>query len=95
MRTAVVAAAVALAETVAASDLELGRYLAAECLTCHRAAAGQIPTLFGRTEADLVALIQTYRDGTRPSPVMQTIAGRLREEEIAALARYFAVTRQP
>jgi cytochrome c553 len=81
----------------AAPDVELGRYLSAECATCHRAAnaPGTIPTIHGRAEQTLVELIKAYRDKTRANPVMQTIAGRLKDDEIEALAAYFARTPKP
>ena len=95
-RLAAAALIIALADPAAACDLELGRYLAAECLTCHGAAAGgTIPTLFGMPEATFVALITAYREGIRTNPVMQTIARRLTDAETAALACYFATTKQP
>jgi cytochrome c553 len=91
---AVLFAAVAAAPAMAAPDVELGRYLSAECATCHRpaAAAGTIPTIHGREEQTLVEAIKAYRNKTRENTVMQTIAGRLTDEEIEALAAYFART---
>jgi cytochrome c len=79
------------------ADLEFGRYLAAECLTCHRSATtdGAIPNIFGLQEATFAALLKAYRDKKRPNPVMQTVAGRLKDDEIDALAHFFAVTKKP
>ena len=81
----------------AAADLELGRYLATECLTCHRAATATsaIPSIFGMAEPTFTTVIKAYRDKVLPNPVMQTIAGRLKDDEIEALAAYFARTKQP
>jgi cytochrome c len=86
--------ALLLAAPAAAADVELGRYLSAECATCHRAgsAAGTIPNIHGRAEQALVEAIKAYRAKTRENAVMQTIAGRLTDEEIEALAAYFART---
>jgi cytochrome c len=96
MRAVATAIVVALANDARACDLDLGRYLAAECLTCHRPAAGAtIPALFGRPEATLVGLLRAYRSGERTNPVMQTIARRLSDAEVAALGCYFANTKQP
>jgi cytochrome c len=78
---------------VGGGDVELGRYLAAECLTCHRAGAATVPALFGMAQPRFTTSIKAYRDKQRPNPVMQTIAGRLTDEEIAALAAYFAQTK--
>jgi cytochrome c553 len=81
----------------AAPDLELGRYLAAECLVCHRAAtAGSaIPNIFGRPQQELTQVMRAYREKQLPNPVMQTITGRLKDDEIEALAAYFATTPKP
>jgi cytochrome c len=85
------------AMNVGGGDVELGRYLASECLTCHRTvpATGTVPVLFGMAEPRFTTSIKAYRDKQLPNPVMQTIAGRLTDEEIAALATYFAQTKPP
>ena len=79
------------------ADLEFGRYLATECLTCHRSGAegAAIPNIFGLQEATFAALLKAYRDKQLPNPVMQTVAGRLNDDEISALAHFFAVTKNP
>ena len=78
-------------------DLEFGRYLATECLTCHRSAiaGGAIPNIFGMAETKFTALIKAYRDKQLPNPVMQSVASRLKDDEIDALAHYFSVTKKP
>jgi cytochrome c553 len=85
------------AEAFAGGDIELGRYLASECMTCHRGAAptSTIPNIFGLAETRLTTLIKAYRDKMLPNPVMQNIAGRLSDEDIASLALYFSQTRNP
>jgi cytochrome c553 len=96
-RLAAVVVAIVTANRAAATDIELGRYLAAECMTCHRAAAASatIPNIFGMVEARLVGVLKAYRDNKLPNPVMQSIASRLTDKEITALARYFATTTKP
>jgi cytochrome c len=81
----------------AAADIELGRYLANDCMTCHRptTGAGPIPNIFGMAEARLIEAIKAYRDKTRPNQVMQNAVGRLTDEEVASLALYFAKTQKP
>ena len=81
----------------AGGDIELGRYLASECMTCHRAAtsASAIPNIYGVKEDHLTAAIKAYRAKTLPNPVMQNIAGRLSDEDIASLALYFSQTKNP
>jgi cytochrome c553 len=88
---------VASASCSAAGDIELGRYLASECMTCHRSATttSTIPNIFGLPEPHLTVVIKAYRDKKLPNPVMQNIAGRLSDDEIAALALYFSTTKRP
>lgn len=76
----------------AASDLGFGEYLSGECSTCHRR-DGQdkgIPSITGWPKDQFVAVMQSYKSKDRPNPVMQTIAGRLNDQELAALAAYYA-----
>ncbi|WP_366875677.1 c-type cytochrome, partial [uncultured Roseobacter sp.] len=72
-------------------DAAYGAYLAGECLACHRADGGVkgIPSITGWGADDFVAAVQAYRCGARRHSVMQMMAGRLNDEEIAALAAYF------
>lgn len=88
----VLTAGVAL-ENAAAGDRELGQYLSAECVTCHRTSGGAqgIPKIAGWPEDQFIAVMNAYKDKQRDNPVMQTIAGRLEAGDIAALAAYFAV----
>lgn len=72
-------------------DPEYGEYLATECLTCHQAdgSAKGIPSITRWPEDDFVVAMHAYKNKLRPHPVMQMMAGRLSNEEIAALAAYF------
>lgn len=79
-------------------DPEYGAYLAGECITCHRGdgAAEGIPSITGWPHDDFVIALQAYKHGKREHPVMQLVAGRLSDEEIAALAAHFSrVEHQP
>ena len=78
-------------------DIELGRYLATECMTCHRvpATSGGIPNIYGMAELRFTELVKAYRDKRLSNAVMQTIAGRLKDDEIEALAAFFARTKRP
>jgi cytochrome c553 len=95
--TAMLGLAIGMHAGAAAPDLELGRYLASECMTCHRGATATaaIPNIFGRAEQDIVRLVRAYRDKELPNAVMQNVAGRLKDDEIAALAAYLATTPKP
>lgn len=73
-------------------DPEYGEYLSSECLTCHRADGEMdgIPSVTGWPEEDFVVAMHAYKDKARDHPVMQMMAGRLNNDEIAALAAFFA-----
>ena len=72
-------------------DPEYGAYLAGECTTCHRTDGTDegIPSITGWPLDDFVIALHAYKGGKRVHPVMQLVAGRLSDEEIAALAAHF------
>ena len=72
-------------------DPEYGAYLASECTTCHRSDGSErgIPSITGWPLEDFVIALHAYKRGMRVHPVMQLVAGRLSDEEIAALAAHF------
>lgn len=72
-------------------DPEYGEYLAGACKTCHQTsgATDGIPGISGRPTEEFVVAMQAYKQKLRPNPVMQMMAARLSDEEIAALAEYF------
>ncbi len=74
-----------------AGDPEYGAYLAGECTTCHRTDGADkgIPSIVGWPADDFVIALHAYKRGTRVHAVMQMVAGRLSDEEIAALAAHF------
>jgi cytochrome c len=73
-------------------DPEYGAYLASECITCHQIDGENqgIPSIVLWPEEDFVIAMHAYKNKQRAHPVMQMIASRLGDEEIAALAAYFA-----
>lgn len=75
-----------------AGDAEYGEFLSSDCKTCHQAGGGDdgIPSIVLWPEEDFVIAMHAYKNKTRPNPVMQMMAARLSNEEIAALAAYFA-----
>lgn len=72
-------------------DPEYGEYLASECLTCHQqdGTSDGIPSITLWPTEDFVVAMHAYKNKLRPHPVMQMMANRLNDEEIAALAAYF------
>ena len=72
-------------------DRDYGEYLASECVACHHGGdgGGGIPSIDGLDRTVFLTALHEYRIGARPNPVMQTIVGRMSDEELAALAAYF------
>ena len=75
-----------------AEDVALGRYLAAECVACHPRdnRTSGIPAIVGWPPDQFVAALRSYKTRERANPVMQNVAASLTEEQMAALAAYFA-----
>ncbi len=73
-------------------DAEYGEYLSGECITCHKIDGEDegIPSIIGWEVDDFVTALHAYKNGHRLHDVMGLIAKRLSDEEIAALAAYFA-----
>lgn len=74
-----------------------GRALSAPCATCHGSDGMAVmpiyPNLAGQNEAYLVNALESYRAGLRQGPtagLMTPIAKTLSDEDIAALAAYYA-----
>jgi sulfide dehydrogenase cytochrome subunit len=87
-----VAAALALVSSLAGAA-DAGRDIAAGCATCHGTDArsrGAIPALEGRDKAAIVQQVRDFRDGKRPSTVMQQLAKGYTDAQIEAAAAYFA-----
>lgn len=85
-------AALANAPANGKGDKELGEYLSSMCVACHQLSgkvAGGIPAIIAWPDDQFVAVIQSYKDGTRDNETMRTISHRLSQEEIEALAAYF------
>jgi cytochrome c len=77
-------------------DPEYGEYLSGECTTCHKQSEDfdGMPVIIQWDETEFRLALHEYRLKTRDHPVMQMIAGRLSDEEIAALSAYFADVEQ-
>jgi cytochrome c553 len=69
------------------------RDLAANCANCHGTdgrSRGVIPSLAGQDKGTLVQQFKDFRDGKRPSTVMQQLAKGYTDAQIEAVAAYFA-----
>ena len=73
-------------------DIEYGAYLSSECTSCHQLSGANdgIPGIVGWEEDTYRLSMLDYRTKLREHPVMNMIAGRLSDDEIAALSAYFA-----
>ena len=73
-------------------DAAYGAYLAGECTSCHQPGQANegVPQVTGWSEEDFALAMLDYRTGLREHPIMNMVAGRLGDEEIAALAAHFA-----
>jgi sulfide dehydrogenase cytochrome subunit len=66
---------------------------AASCSGCHPASprvASPVPRLTGIDQAAIARALQDFRSGQRPATVMDRIAKGFTDEEIQALAAWFA-----
>ena len=73
-------------------DVAYGEYLANECVGCHQldGQSGGVPSITGWHPEPFITFMFEYRLGSRPNQTMVNIARRLSDEEIVALAAYFA-----
>ena len=98
MRGILIALLALAAPALASGDREFGQHLSGECVTCHLTSGkpvGAIPPITGYPEDQFVAVMDSYRKKERDNQVMQVIAGKLRDDEIAALAAFFASLPKP
>ncbi|MGL4242333.1 MAG: c-type cytochrome [Beijerinckiaceae bacterium] len=97
MRILALAAALTAAPALASGDKELGKHLSSECVSCHqltgRVVAG-VPAIVGIDQESFKAMMESYRKKERPNQVMQSIAAKFNDEEIAALAAFFESVRK-
>ncbi|HXW26023.1 MAG TPA: c-type cytochrome [Xanthobacteraceae bacterium] len=66
---------------------------ASSCSGCHAASAAvdtKVPPIRGRDPAEVVAAMQAFRSGERPSTVMGRIAKGFSDDEIRAIAAWLA-----
>ena len=91
-------AAFALAAGVAApamaQDAVYARNLASTCFTCHgtdgRSVGGVPPGLAGRDRAELLQMMKDFKAGKRPATLMHQQAKGYTDQQLEAIAGYFA-----
>jgi sulfide dehydrogenase cytochrome subunit len=93
-RTHCLAALIILcASATSASAIDTAPPGAAACSGCHpvgRAAGPPFTRLIGRPPAEIVTAVQEFRSGQRHGTVMDRIAKGFTDEEIAAIAAWYA-----
>jgi len=74
-----------------AADPAYGEYLSSECVACHRRDGLDkgIPPIVGWPAEQFIAVLQSYKTKDRKNEVMQTITGRLTDDDMAALAAFY------
>jgi len=77
----------------AAVDLRAAGYLAANCANCHGTqgrSQSSLASLAGMPAAALGQSMRDFRDGKRPATLMHQLAKGYTDEQIDAMAAYFA-----
>ncbi|MCC6608556.1 MAG: c-type cytochrome [Burkholderiales bacterium] len=96
IRNAFFVAALAALPAIAAAqggNPTLGRDLAAGCTHCHGTngvSAGVTESLAGRPQGQIVSTLKHFREGTKPATIMHQISKGYTDEQIAAIAAFFA-----
>jgi cytochrome c553 len=74
-----------------------GGHLARECTSCHRIDGidNGIPSIVGLPPDTFVSTMKFYRDGARTNAVMVSVASSLTDQQLQALAAFFASVPQP
>ena len=94
---AAVAVAIAVLGGMAAiaqvGDAKSARSLAASCANCHGTggvSVGEVESLAGKPREEIVRKLQEFKSGARPAPIMNQLAKGYTDEQIEALAGWFA-----
>ena len=91
---AVACAVIGATPAVADGNVNAGRQKALQCQACHglggQAKIPDAPNLSGQTEIYLVKSMKDYRSGARQNEMMSLVAQKLKDDDIADLAAYYA-----
>jgi sulfide dehydrogenase cytochrome subunit len=94
MRDHVIVLVTALAITNAASSYALAQSFsppgATACSGCHGGRDNAMPSLQGKSAADIEAAMIAFKNGSREATVMDRIAKGFSEQETRAIARWIA-----
>ncbi len=87
------AACAAACQAQPAADPLLARNLAATCANCHGSmgvAKGEMKSLAGRNEEELLKLLADYRSGAQPATIMHQIVKGYTEDQLKLVIKHFA-----
>ena len=77
-----------------AQESPAARSLAATCTACHgpdgKSAAPEMVPLAGLSRENIASRMRAFRDGVRPSTIMQQITRGYSEQQIDLIADYFS-----
>ena len=74
------------------------RSLAATCANCHGTggiSVGDVPSLAGKPREETARMMQEFKSGARPGTIMNQLAKGYTDEQIEALAGWFALQKAP
>ena len=100
IRFALAVVIAALGATVAvgqSADPKTARSLAATCANCHGTggvSVGDVESLAGKPREELVRKMQEFKSGARPGTIMNQLAKGYTDEQIEALAAWFAAQKR-
>ena len=77
-----------------AGDIAAGKNKAMLCAGCHGAdgisLSPEIPNLRGQKEGYLVKALRDFKSGARKNPMMASVIGLVKDEDIDDIAAYFS-----
>ncbi|MFH7043578.1 cytochrome c [Paucibacter sp. JuS9] len=83
----------ALAQDKPPGEAVIARNLAATCANCHGTAGvakGEMKSLAGRKEDELLKLLADYRSGAQPATIMHQIVKGYTEDQLKLVVKHFA-----
>ena len=79
-----------LALPASAQDANLGRDLAATCVTCHGKGATGTGTLDGMPKAELTQAMKDFKSGARTATLMHQLSKGYTEQQVELIGEYFS-----
>jgi sulfide dehydrogenase cytochrome subunit len=79
--------------TAQASNLNQARYIAANCANCHGTngnSVGGVESLAGYDRDKFISVMKAFKSGEKPATIMHQISQGYSDEQVAALAEFFA-----